>query len=94
MICVPAFVFEFYRARHGNLLSWAYVIEWPILAVYAVYMWRKLLREERGEDARSISLVDRDERLRLAEEQDPELKAWNEYLASVHKTAQTPDDEN
>ena len=82
-ICIPAFIFETSRALHGNTLSWAYVIEWPILAAYAVYMWAKMLREERGDDARS-----RARRARAAtspsDVDDPELKAWNDYLATVH----------
>jgi len=45
-ICLSAFLFELERARSGNTLSWAYVFEWPILGVYAVYVWRKLLRPD------------------------------------------------
>ena len=82
-ICIPAFLFETSRAIHGNTLSWAYVIEWPVLAAYAVYMWAKMLREERGDDARSRA---RRERAATppSDADDPELKAWNDYLATVH----------
>jgi hypothetical protein len=31
----------------GNGLSWAYVFEWPAFAVYAVYMWWKLIHDQR-----------------------------------------------
>jgi hypothetical protein len=31
----------------GNGLSWAYVFEWPAFAVYAVYMWWKLIHDKR-----------------------------------------------
>jgi hypothetical protein len=34
-------------ARGGNGLSWAYVFEWPAFAVYAVYMWWKLIHDQR-----------------------------------------------
>jgi hypothetical protein len=90
-ICIPAFIFETFRALHGNILSWAYVIEWPVLAGYAVYMWAKMLREERGDDARS-----RARRARAAvpaADDDPELRAWNDYLATVHKPQAQPDAE-
>ncbi len=80
-ICIPAGIFELSRALHGNLLSWAYVIEWPGLAIYAVFMWSKMLKEERGEDERSQAEPERIER---QQSDDPELKAWNDYLASVH----------
>ncbi len=76
LICLPAFVFELSRALQGNALSWAYVFEWPILGAYAIYMWKKLLLDERGVSSRPEVLVDN--------EPDPELDAWNEYLAKVH----------
>jgi hypothetical protein len=84
LICIPAFLFEVKRALGGNTLSWAYVFEWPLLGGYAIYMWKKLLQDERGERTRPPVVFD---------EEDPELDAWNAYLASVHHTDQpvTPD---
>jgi hypothetical protein len=43
VLCAAAFWFELKRALGGNALSWAYVFEWPLLAVFAVYMWWKFL---------------------------------------------------
>jgi hypothetical protein len=84
LMCVPAFAFEMYRALSGNLLSWAYVFEWPALGLYAIYMWRKMLREERGQV--------RVKRARRHED-DTRLNEWNAYLASLHQSDQpvTPD---
>ena len=82
-ICIPAFLFELSRAQAGNRLSWAYVFEWPILGGYAVYMWAKMLREERGLDARSTRRI-RDAEHAAASAPDPQLDAWNAYLAEVH----------
>ncbi len=51
VLCGAAFWFELKRALGGNALSWAYVFEWPLLAVFAVYMWSQFLhpgREKRG----------------------------------------------
>jgi hypothetical protein len=77
LICIPAFVIELLRALSGNRLSWAYVFEWPLLGFYAIYMWHKLLREERGlEPARSTIGDDKE---------DVRLKEWNAYLESVHR---------
>ena len=76
IICWSAFIFEVKRAIGGNTLSWAYVVEWPILGLSAIYMWKRLLREERGEVTRTSA---------EPTEHDPELDAWNEYLASVHQ---------
>ncbi len=47
-ICVGAFVIEVFRALDGNALSWAYVFEWPIFAVFAIYMWWNLLHGQDG----------------------------------------------
>jgi hypothetical protein len=84
IICVPAFIFELERALGGNALSWAYVFEWPLLGGYAVYMWHKLRQDERGEGPKRPVVFDQN---------DPELDAWNAYLASVHQSDQsaTPD---
>jgi hypothetical protein len=85
LICIPAFVFEIKRALGGNTLSWAYVFEWPLLAGYAVYMWHKLRQDERGEGPHRPVVFD---------DVDPELDAWNAYLATVHQRdpASTPDE--
>ena len=42
-VCGVAFWFEIRRALGGNGLSWAYVFEWPLFAVFAVYMWWTVL---------------------------------------------------
>ena len=75
-VCISAFVLEVGRARSGNALSWAYVVEWPIFALYALYMWRKLLS---GEPARPV-----DDTSEEAGPDEPRLAAYNEYLRSVH----------
>ena len=85
IICISAFVLETSRALSGNTLSWAYVVEWPVLGTYAIYMWRKLLKEERSPDATSPS---------PAVDDDPRLVAWNEYLAQVHSQDQSNQDQS
>jgi hypothetical protein len=78
VICTSAFVFEVLRAVGGNTLSWAYVVEWPILLAYGIYMWQRLVREERtGTPARA-----RRERESIDDAAD--LEAWNHYLAELH----------
>jgi hypothetical protein len=76
LICVPAFIIEIFRAIGGNELSWAYVFEWPLLGTYAIYMWRKLLREEHSDGAGTPI---------RPEKSDKRLDEWNQYLASVHQ---------
>lgn len=75
-VCISAFLLEVGRARSGNALSWAYVVEWPIFALYALYMWRKLLHDEPVHPADETNEESGPDELRLA--------AYNEYLRSVH----------
>ncbi len=78
LFCCAGFAFELYRARSGNTLSWAYVFEWPIFAAYAIYMWRRLLKEERGkETAPPVT--------ESSQSADPSLERYNEYLRAVHE---------
>jgi hypothetical protein len=82
LICISAFIIEVTRALDGNTLSWAYVVEWPVLGVYAVYMWRKMLREARAEhDDTSPPVVEQ-------QSDDPQLQTWNDYLAKLHASDQ------
>ena len=75
-ICASAFVLEVHRALSGNSLSWAYVFEWPIFAGYAVYLARKLVREERFGPRPSSPAAPEDSDARLTE--------YNDYLRKMH----------
>ena len=43
LVLLPAFAWltwwQLERALGGNTLSWAYTFEWPLFAVYAIYVW-------------------------------------------------------
>ncbi|MGC1420453.1 MAG: hypothetical protein WA786_10100 [Acidimicrobiales bacterium] len=78
-ICAVAFYVEVRRALGGNTLSWAYVVEWPLFGAYIIYMWRRLLREEKAshesiEGPLEVPGVP----------VDPALLALNEYYLAVH----------
>ena len=55
--CVVGFLalgwWQVRRAAEGNVLSYAYAVEWPVFAAFVVFMWvkevRALRREVRGE---------------------------------------------
>ncbi len=79
-ICLSAFYVEIRRAIGGNHLSWAYVFEWPIFAAYAIYVWKKLLSDERPA---SPTPSPRHEPAKPVEDHDA-LDAYNEYLRRVH----------
>ena len=94
-ICIAAFVFEVMRALGGNSLSWAYVFEWPIFAVFAIYMWWNLLhgtdgsrrtshrrRDSGGRDDGATSEPARTGGAPVGSD-DPGLRAWQEYLRKL-----------
>jgi hypothetical protein len=79
------------RAQGGNLQSWAYVIEWPLFAVFVVAMWIRMVRDELNGDERPPG----QEAAPLAErgvppyddEDDEELAAYNRRLARLSDEA-------
>jgi hypothetical protein len=70
------------RALGGNGLSWAYTFEWPLFAVYAIYVWWRILHDDKPErtDRRSARARERDDRA------DVELGEYNAYLESLHRS--------
>jgi hypothetical protein len=100
LVVVPACAvlgdWQLHRALQGNGLSWAYTFEWPFFAGYAFWMWWSLLH--RGDDvvprapaadkptvAKTAARAGHDP---YNDDSDPELAAYNRYLASLH-TADT-----
>jgi hypothetical protein len=80
-LCIAAFSFELGRAEGGNELSWAYVFEWPLLAIFAIYMWWKLLHP--GFTIRRVR-----EKAPLAPEYEGMLHAWEEEVRRLELTRQ------
>jgi hypothetical protein len=86
------------RAMTGNGLSWAYTFEWPLFAVFAVVFWARTIRDEfrirRGEIPAGRAEADLPAGLgtplaaaaqaQADDEDDPELRAYNEYLARLN----------
>lgn len=50
-VVVPGFLalawWQLNRAEGGNELSWAYTFEWPFFAGYAVFIWWKLVHDQK-----------------------------------------------
>ena|ERR1022692_61778 len=95
---------QFHRAESGNALSWAYTFEWPVFAVFAVVFWVKTIIDEfrPADGGYEEDQVDLPAGARLArrsgpgglatgdadDEQDPELAAYNAYLARLNEQVQ------
>jgi len=83
------------RARGGNLLSYGYAVEWPVFALFVVFVWSREIRAElRGgyapERPRPSAVPDdlRIEvptRRRVPADDDPETRAYNDYLAWLNE---------
>jgi hypothetical protein len=79
------------RARGGNALSWGYAIEWPVFALFVVFVWsrevRATLRGGYVEPPPPPSDVPEDLRIEVPvrgaapPDDDPETVAYNRYLA-------------
>jgi hypothetical protein len=58
LVLLPAFAWltwwQLGRALGGNTLSWAYTFEWPLFAVYAVYVWWQLIHDQPNAAARRV----------------------------------------
>jgi hypothetical protein len=74
ILCVSGFVVEILRALSGNSLSWVYVFEWPLFGGYAIYMWRKLLKDSLNGESATAN----------ATGPDAKLDEYNAYLQAIH----------
>jgi hypothetical protein len=54
VVLVTAFLllgwWQFSRAREGNMLSYAYAVEWPVFAAFVVFVWVKEIRDALGRE--------------------------------------------
>lgn len=50
IVLVPAFLvagwWQYEVARGGNTLSWVYTVEWPFFALYALYVWWRMIHDQ------------------------------------------------
>jgi hypothetical protein len=87
------------RAEAGNPLSWAYTVEWPLFAIFGVVFWAKTIRDEVRAGSRSgdrdadaadgpaaaATADDRSGAPAARSEDEPELDAYNSYLARLNE---------
>ncbi len=84
LLCGAAFWFELRRAEGGNELSWAYVFEWPLLALFALYMWWKILHPE-------FRLRRPPTKPAIAPEYEGMLAAWQDEVRRLEATQHDDD---
>ncbi|HEX6472941.1 MAG TPA: hypothetical protein VF069_27880 [Streptosporangiaceae bacterium] len=83
------------RAEGGNMRSWGYTFEWPLFAVFVIVMWIKMMYDELHDegdaggahDAEAIDGSPGPVHVAAQDakngEDDPELAAYNRYLARL-----------
>jgi DNA-binding transcriptional regulator of glucitol operon len=79
------------RASSGNTLSWAYTAEWPLFALFVLWVWFRWARDDvksaRGEDPYArvrpepMRMPARQVVPSVAADEDPETAAYNRLLA-------------
>jgi hypothetical protein len=84
---------QWHRAADGNSLSWAYTFEWPLFAGFVVFLWVREIRLALGGGPPAPEaappptggarrpVVTARRALRADDGGDPELVAYNRYLA-------------
>jgi DNA-binding transcriptional regulator of glucitol operon len=78
------------RAGEGNVLSYGYAAEWPVFAAFTVFVWYRIMRDSVRVPAPrperpTYTLPTLPERpATVAEEDDPALAAYNDYLRQLH----------
>ncbi len=87
------------RAAGGNALSFGYAIEWPVFALFVIFIWYREVRAElHPPDEEEPPPVPEPEMPELltslptrsrpsveAQDSDPHLRAYNEYLAWLNE---------
>lgn len=80
-VCLVAAAIELRRAEGGNTLSWAYVVEWPLIAGYGIYLWVRLAAERRAGAAPRPPAPDAPgDAAHEDPVADPGLLAWQAYV--------------
>jgi len=96
--CLVAGWWQVTVALSGNSLGWLYSIEWPFFAGFGAWVWWNLIHDNpetvgtraflearrrlTGRERDLPEIPNEDMARRLAEE-DPEMAAYNAYLASL-----------
>jgi len=78
LLCGSAFWFELGRAEGGNELSWAYVFEWPLLGMFGIYMWWKILHP-------GFSIKHHSRKPAIAPEYQGMLLAWQDEVRRLEQ---------
>jgi DNA-binding transcriptional regulator of glucitol operon len=95
-LCAVACYWQVTVALAGDKLGWLYSIEWPAFGIFGIVVWWNLIHDDpetvgsravRSGHAKLSRLTDRDRgTTSRADEESPELKKYNDYLAALATT--------
>ena len=102
VVLVAAFLvlgwWQWTRGEGGNARSYGYALEWPAFAIFVVVFWVRLMRDElkpprtedqeaSGDEAAAEPEFPDVVRPEIDPDEDPELAAYNAYLARLNAGA-------
>lgn len=93
-LCTVAFIIEIRRALSGNYLAWVYVIEWPVFAVFGTYVWWRLIHRTDDDSTTTPTSPTPAPEPPVADADDPELRAWQQYVRDLQEREQGRQDES
>lgn len=85
-VCAAAARWQIHRAASGNVLSYAYAVEWPLFAIAAVVMWWQLIHDQPPSTGPATNPVGPEPPGRGLPDvpvDDPELRSYNAELATL-----------
>jgi len=97
VLCLVLTVVEVRRATEGVWRAWVYMVEWPLIGVVAVWIWHRYRTEgsvaaglverwkTRLADYAAAAGAESDETPEPTHARDPELEAWQSYVADVER---------
>jgi len=97
LVLVVAFLalgwWQFSRATGGNALSWGYTFEWPVFALFVVFIWfREVQQERRSARAERAEPAAETEVARSLPGQDPPMTVRRPVRVPVAGAAPADDD--
>jgi type VI protein secretion system component VasK len=88
VLCAICFRWQLERAlERDSILNWSYAIEWGLFGAFALLTWGWFLRDElRGPDITEFVPAPTYQPVAqpVSDDEDPELAAYNRYLAELN----------
>jgi len=101
--CLALGWWQWQRGQAGNARSFAYALEWPAFAIFVLFMWGRMIYDTvrppapgtgssatgqaAGASTGAASAGSPREPVPVDPDEDPELAAYNRYLAELNEWA-------